>query len=236
MYQLRKVLAVALLVAVLSGLATSAALAQDPANGKVVWEEQLGCKNCHGDAGEGKWAGPLAGNTKTVQEWVDQVRNPRRNMPHFSDVNVSDAMIADVHAYLTSLPKVENFTPIDPGLPADAPQGQVLLVEKRCAACHSTTGAINGFIKRGELPTVEAVTMQVRTPRQYMPAFFPEQVSDAELALIADFMIQEVSAQMAPAALPQSGGDSAPNWPLWLLAIGGVAAITGLGLRRLLNS
>lgn len=232
MTRLRQLLTVAFLVVVISGLATSVALAQDPANGKVVWEEQLLCKNCHGDAGQGKWAGPLAGSTKTAQEWINQVRQPRRNMPHFSMANVSDQQIMDVHAYLASLPKVENFTPMDAGLPADAPEGQKLIVEKRCVACHSPTGPVGGFIKRGELPTLDAVMTQVRTPRNMMPMFAENQVSNDELGLITDFLVQEASAEIAPAALPQSGGSTPTNWPIiWLLA-GGAILVAGAALRR----
>ena len=130
-------------------------------------------------------AGPLAGSTKTAQEFIDQVRSPRRNMPSFSAEQISDQMITDIHAYVGSLPEVTDFTRPDAGLPADAPQGQVLLVEKRCIACHGDTGPINGFIERGETPTAERVINQLRTPFKNMPSFSPEQVSDAEAALIA---------------------------------------------------
>jgi mono/diheme cytochrome c family protein len=230
---LRKTLTLILAVVVLSGLTTSIVFAQDPDNGKLIWEEQTGCQRCHGPAAEGLWAGPLAGSTKTAQEFIDQVRSPRRNMPHFSAEQVSDQMIIDIHAYVSSLPPITDFTPADAGLPADAPQGQVLLVEKRCVACHGDTGPIMRFMDRGETPTAEAVIKQLRTPFKNMPAFFPEQVSDAEAGLIADFMAQEIAAQSAPAALPQSGSSLPAARPVGMLLIGGGLVLTGFIFRRL---
>ena len=233
MFNFRQLFLFVLTISILSVLTTSVALAQDPANGKVIWEEQAACQRCHGPEAQGLWAGPLAGSTKTAQEWIEQVRNPRRNMPHFSPEKVSDQMIIDMHAYVSSLPPVTDFTPNDAGLPADAPQGQMLLVEKRCVACHTTTGPINNFVKRGEAPTAEAVIKQLRTPFNNMPAFRPEQVSDEEATQIADFLAQEFAAQSPPPALPQSGGSGIPLvWPIALLLIGGGVVTAGVVLRR----
>ena len=229
---LHRTIVLILTVIILSGLTTSVAYAQDPDNGKLLWEEQTGCQRCHGPEAEGLWAGPLAGSTKTAQEWIDQVRNPRRNMPAYSAEQVSDEMIVDLHAYASSLAEVADFSRPDAGLPADAPAGQLLLAEKRCIACHGETGPIKGFIERGETPTAERVINQLRTPFRNMPAYSVDQVSDAEAAQIADFLAQQVSAQSAPAALPQSGGTLPAAWPVGLLLVGGGLALTGFVLRR----
>ena len=233
MTRVHRILVLVLAAGLLTIATTSTVLAQDPANGKLLWEEQTVCQRCHGPEAGGLWAGPLAGSTKTAQEWIDQVRNPRRSMPHFSAEKVTDQMITDMHAYVSSLSPVSGFTPQDAGLPADAPSGQMLLVEKRCVACHTTTGPINGFVQRAEAPTAEAVIKQLRTPRNNMPMFSPNQVSDAEASQIADFLAQEFAAQAPPPALPQSGDLPTVSWPLvWLLA-GGLLALIGVVLRRL---
>ena len=215
------------LVALTTSVALAAPPAQDPENGQVLWEENL-CKNCHGDAGEGMWAGPLAGSEKTADEWISQVRSPRRRMPSFFPEQVSDEMIVDMHAYLTTLTKPEDFAPEDAGLPADAPAGQQLMVEKRCVACHGTTGPIRGFESRGETPTTEAVLKQLRTPWQKMPMYTVEQVSDEEAALIAEFMASQVS---SPAELPDTGSPTASTWLVGLLLLGGALVLSGLALR-----
>jgi mono/diheme cytochrome c family protein len=244
-------------VAILTGLFTSVALAQDPDNGKVIWEEQSSCQRCHGAAAEGMWAGPVAGTERTIDEFTQQVRAPRRNMPAYTVEQISDEQLADVHAYLTTLTRPADFAPIDAGLPADAPVGQQLIVEKRCAACHSTEGPFNGFVERGETPTVEAIAMQVYTPRRNMPAYTTDQVSQEEIAQITDFLVQQVSAQMpaddaamaeeaapaaeaeaapadeAPATLPATGSSLPFDGPAALLIIGGLILVAGYSLRRL---
>jgi len=211
-------------------LATSVALAQDPANGKLLWEEQVRqCKSCHGEAGQGVWGPPLAGSEKDAQAWIMQVRSPRNRMPSFSTEQVSDEMIVDIQAYISSLPKPDSFTPMEADLPADAPQGQVLLVEKKCVACHGITGPVKRFVDRGEMPTVEAVVAQLRMPFKNMPSFSEAQVSDAEAALITDFLVSEVP----PESLPQSGGMVTYNVVL-LLLVGGALVMLGVTVRLLI--
>jgi mono/diheme cytochrome c family protein len=210
-------------------LTTGTVFAQDPDNGKLLWEEQVKqCQRCHGQAGEGAWAGPLAGSDKDAEAWITQVRTPRKRMPGFSPEQVSDEAIVDMQAYLASLPKPDGFTPPDAGLPDNAPAGQTLLVEKKCVACHGINGPIDGFTKRGETPTAERVIAQLRTPFKAMPSFNTEQVSDAEAGLIADFLVS----QMPPPSLPQSGGNST-NMVAVLLLVGGGLVVFGATLRRL---
>jgi mono/diheme cytochrome c family protein len=217
----------AMVLGLTAAMALAAPPAQNPDNGKAAWDQAL-CKNCHGAAGEGKWAGPLAGSEKTAEEFVAQVRSPRNRMPHFSPEKVSDQMVIDMHAYLTSLPKPAAFTPADAGLPADAPAGQQLIVEKRCVACHTTTGPIQGFIDRGETPTAQIVITQLRTPRNNMPMFAVEQVSDEEAGLIAEFLASQVS---QPPSLPATGSSGPSGWLLILPVLGGVLLLAGLALR-----
>ena len=221
------ILLLAALLAVTTSVSLAAPQSQDPAAGESAWAE-VGCKNCHGESGEGLWAGPLAGHEKTAEEWIEQVRNPRRNMPSLSTEQISDQVITDMHAYLTALPKPEGFSPQDAGLPADAPEGQQLMVAKRCVACHSTSGPINGFIQRGETPTVSAVVAQLRTPRRNMPSFSAAQVSDEEATLITEFLV----AQIAPPALPTAGGQPITSVMPWALAGTGLLLL-GLLWRRL---
>ena len=216
------------LLALTTSFALAAPPAQDPDNGKTLWEETL-CQKCHGASGEGMWAGPVAGSDKTAEEWIAQVRSPRNRMPSFSTQQASDEMIIDMHAYLTTLTKPESFAPADAGLSADAAAGQQLLVEKRCVACHGTTGPINGFEVRGETPTAEAVIKQLRTPRQNMPMFSVEQVSDEEAALVAEFMASQVS----PAALPETGSSVPSTMLVAGLLLGSVLLLAGLAFRSL---
>ena len=214
---------------------TSVAFAQDPDAGQEVWGE-TGCQRCHGAEGEGLWAGPLAGNEKTAEEWITQVRTPRRNMPAYSAQQMTDEQLINVHAYLTSLTKPDGFTPQQADVAEDAHPGQQLMVQKRCVACHSEMGPINGFIKRGEAPTVEGVLTQVRTPRSFMPSYTAEQVSDEEVASIVEFLNVEFDAAAeTPATLPETGQTNTTTvaWAWLLLGFGLMAGGLLLGKRVL---
>jgi len=225
-----KLFTVVLLVTALLVLATSVAFAQDPGNGQLLWQEQVRqCRSCHGEEGQGGWGAPLAGSEKDAQAWIAQVRTPRNRMPSFSTEQISDEMIIDMQAFVSSLPKPDSFTPMEADLPADAPEGQVLLVEKKCVACHGVTGPVNRFVDRGEMPTVEAVVTQLRTPFRNMPSFSEAQVSDAEAALITDFLVSQVP----PESLPQSGGTVIYNVIL-LLLVGGALVMLGATIRLLI--
>jgi mono/diheme cytochrome c family protein len=216
-----------LLLALTTPVALAAPREQDPVNGEQLWQDNL-CKNCHGEAGQGMWAGPLAGTDKTAEEFITQVRTPRRSMPAFTAEKVSDQAITDIHAYLTTLTRPDSFTPADAGLASDAPEGQQLLVAKRCVACHTTTGPVRGFLSRGETPTAAAVIAQLRTPANRMPTFGPEKVSDEEAGAIADFLALQVS---APTELPQSGAASSLTTSLALVILGSGLVLTALFMR-----
>lgn len=220
---MRKTLTVILATLVLVSLSTSIAFAQDPDNGKRIWEEEIWqCSRCHGANGEGVFGAPLAGTDKTADEFIAQVRTPRKRMPMFSEDQISDDQIRDIQAYMASLPEpaAPGFKQIE--LPEDAPEGQKLIVEKRCVACHTETGIEFTRFSKGEaIPSAEGVIAQLRMPFKNMPSFNEEQVSDAEAALIAEFQ----ASQTPPGDLPQSG-DAGPTRLPMTLAIAGLALLT----------
>ena len=230
-----KLVMVVITLLLLGGLSPTLAFAQDPDNGKVLWEEQVWqCQRCHGDQGQGVWARPLSNSTLTAQEWIAQVRTPRRFMPHFSEEQVSDEQITDIHAYITSLPApTGDFARMDPGLPADAPEAQMLIAQKNCIACHGETGPVKNFIDQGKTPTAENVIAQLRMPFRNMPSYTTDQVSDAEATIIADYLAEQVAAQGAPAQLPQAGGETTQPLPLIVLLLGSGLFVVGFILKRL---
>jgi mono/diheme cytochrome c family protein len=103
----------ALISSILIGAALVAsitALAADkPAN--VARGQQLylatGCYQCHGTSGEGGGnAGPrLAPGPIPYEGVVRQLRHPRARMPVYTDVVMPDRDVADIYAYLQSVPK-----------------------------------------------------------------------------------------------------------------------------------
>ena|SRR5580700_6072967 len=65
----------------------------------------IGCYECHGREGQGGGAGPrLAGRPITLQVLVMYVRHPSGAMPPYTSKVVSDAELADIHAFLKSIP------------------------------------------------------------------------------------------------------------------------------------
>jgi len=202
------------LALMLAGVVTGTALAQagDVARGRQLWETKL-CKNCHGANGEGGYAAPRAGDGKSLEDWLTQVRTPRSAMPAFSDTQVSDQDIADMHAYMQTLTAPASFTVkvFDTG--ANAPAGLVLAAQKRCTACHGDfTQTIQfRFVAQNRPVDAAAVVKQLRTPAQDMPHFSEAQVSDAQAGEIAAYLqtvAAKISAGARPAALPVSGGDN----------------------------
>ncbi len=86
------------------------ALAADK-SGNAARGKQLylttGCYQCHGTRGEGGGnAGPrLAPTPIPFEGLVLQLRHPRARMPIYTDVVMPDADVADIYAYLQSVPK-----------------------------------------------------------------------------------------------------------------------------------
>jgi mono/diheme cytochrome c family protein len=105
--------ALAALAAAVLGLTLSvAARAQDAPPGDVANGKRLylanGCFTCHGRAGQGgAYNGPAPALAKTqmpFEGFEGQVRNPANDMPAYPDALLSDHDIADIYAFVESLP------------------------------------------------------------------------------------------------------------------------------------
>ncbi len=67
---------------------------------------QKGCWQCHGTQGQGAVTGPrLAPEPKPFEALARFVRSSNRNMPPYREAVLSDADLADIYAYLQSVPK-----------------------------------------------------------------------------------------------------------------------------------
>ncbi len=73
-------------------------------NGKKFYTS-FGCYECHGRQGQGGSAGPrLAPRPIPLQVLTMYVRHPAGAMPPYTSKLVSDAQLADIHAFLKSIP------------------------------------------------------------------------------------------------------------------------------------
>jgi len=107
-----KRIAVAAVAAAAVAVGAAAARAQDAphgdaANGKRIYLAD-GCFTCHGRSGQGgAYNGPapiLAHTALPIDGFTGQLRNPSNDMPAYSTAVLSDKDIADIYAFVTSLP------------------------------------------------------------------------------------------------------------------------------------
>jgi mono/diheme cytochrome c family protein len=79
----------------------------DAGNGKRIFLKD-GCFTCHGRSGQGgSYNGPapiLAHTALPFDGFKGQIRNPSNDMPAFNDAVLSDKDIADIYAFVESLP------------------------------------------------------------------------------------------------------------------------------------
>lgn len=87
-----------------SGIASERATAARVAHGRRLYIAD-GCAECHGYNGQGT-IGPRLGPTPIPLDlFTRQMRNPRGVMPIYTSVVLSDPDLADIYAYLESVPQ-----------------------------------------------------------------------------------------------------------------------------------
>lgn len=74
--------------------------------GKALYNDAFMCYTCHGYSGQNGSGARLVPMKMTQPAFVAYVRNPSQpnRMPSFSTKVMSDAQLADVYAYIKSLP------------------------------------------------------------------------------------------------------------------------------------
>ena len=102
------------LVLIVTGLVFGqAALAAGSAEKGRTAFVRHGCWECHGFQGQGGVTGPrLAPNPLPLEAMSVFVRNTRGAMPPYQKAILSDADLADIHAWLQSLPKAPDYKSI----------------------------------------------------------------------------------------------------------------------------
>jgi mono/diheme cytochrome c family protein len=110
MSEFKAIAAAGLFAAAVLGAASAQAQdasAGDAAHGRLVFLKEA-CFTCHGRVGEGgAYNGPapvLAQTALPFEGFRAQIRNPVNDMPAYSDAVLSDKDIADVYAFVKSLP------------------------------------------------------------------------------------------------------------------------------------
>ena len=75
----------------------------DAANGKKIFAS-YGCYQCHGYEGQGGAGARLAPKPLSFDAFAKYVRHPSREMPPYTAKVVKDQELADIYAYLLSIP------------------------------------------------------------------------------------------------------------------------------------
>lgn len=134
-----------LVLLLLLGAATHRAVmvAQGPtplgrvADGKTAWATPLRCANCHGARGEGGYGPDLAGRGISFEAFRRAVRQPWGIMPAYAESQLTDQTLADMHAFLSSLPPAPKVGAKEYTAPPGAPIAQAYMIESYgCASCH----------------------------------------------------------------------------------------------------
>jgi mono/diheme cytochrome c family protein len=104
------------LAALAAGLAlgwlADAAVAASAEKGKTAYV-QHGCWGCHGFQGQGGVTGPkLAPEPLAVEAFTAFVRGSNRAMPPYQEAILSNEELADIHAYLQTIPKPADYKSI----------------------------------------------------------------------------------------------------------------------------
>jgi mono/diheme cytochrome c family protein len=93
-------------------LLSSGALAASAENGKAAFI-QHGCWQCHGTEGQGGQAGArLAPDPMPLETFTAFLRTSNRAMPPYPEAVLSNEDLADIHAYLQTIPKPADYKDI----------------------------------------------------------------------------------------------------------------------------
>jgi ubiquinol-cytochrome c reductase cytochrome c subunit len=107
-------------LAMILAVAAAQAPAGNAVKGKAVFTK-AGCYACHGAMGQGGPGGRIAPMTMQQPIFMNDVRNGKANpnadrnwsgMPPFSAKFLSDTELADIYAYLTSIPAPAKNIPL----------------------------------------------------------------------------------------------------------------------------
>ncbi len=100
------------LAATAAGVCSGSAVAGDAAKGKIAYVKN-GCYQCHGFMGQGGQAGSkLAPKPMPEEAFVNFVRTTNRAMPPYSEQILSNNDLADIYAYVASIPAGPDYKSI----------------------------------------------------------------------------------------------------------------------------
>ena len=97
---------------------TQAVPAGNAENGKKLFNT-VGCWMCHGYSGQGGTGSRIAPDPIALSAFIQYIRAPKGQMPPYTPKVLKDSDLADIHAYLKTIPKLPDpeSIPLLKGLP-----------------------------------------------------------------------------------------------------------------------
>ena len=170
----------------------------DVQRGATEWGR---CVNCHGPQAEGAFGPNLAGTGLAWTGFRKAVRQPWGIMPMFTERQKSDQALADIYAYLKTLPRATTLGDWHwRKAPATAPLGQRLYMNfAGCGQCHEPENKF-GRTWLGEYAkdvTFEYFKKQIyqhldKWPRGTMPIYSQDRLPEPVLREIYTWMVDEL--------------------------------------------
>ena len=187
--------AVLMLPFALAALPTQSVKPQGAGNadkGKPLFAS-AGCSNCHGDLAQGiSGVGPLITPPPfAVSEFINFVRHPSGAMRPYSNEQLSDEQLSDIHAYLRSLSSSSDFEIVEGKLTGNAEKGKQLFMRDGCYECHGNLGqGSNGYGPRiaPDPISVQGILNYIRKPSGNMPPYSAKIVSTQDVADIHAYL------------------------------------------------
>lgn len=168
----------------------AAAPAANVATGRKLYAS-AGCATCHGDLGRGGSGPPIVPLSLKLPAFVTFIRKPSDSMRPLSEKDVSDAHLADVHAFLASVRASSDAGTSAAPLIGNAENGKMLNVRDGCYECHGMLGQGGyGYGPRlGPDPiSLPAFMSYTRKPTGVMPAYSAKLASDQDVADIHAYL------------------------------------------------
>ena len=152
-------------------------------SGAEIWT-RAGCAGCHGPHGAGTAIAPaLAATSLELVPFTSAVRTARGAMPAYGVAALPDDVVAELHAYLASLPASSRPS-------GRAGVGSQRYEEVGCYSCHSNQGQGGTQGPRlGPRPARwDRFAWYVRHPSGQMPPYTEAVLSDQDLADVYAFL------------------------------------------------
>jgi mono/diheme cytochrome c family protein len=170
----------------------------DVRRGAAEW---VRCVNCHGPQAEGAFGPDLAGRDLTWAQFRKAVREPWGIMPMFTEGQKSDQALADILAYLKTLPPAARLGEWHwRKAPPTAPLGQQLYMNfAGCGQCHEPENKFGRMWlgERASEVTFDYFKKQIyqhldKWPKGTMPIYSPDRLPEPALREIYVWMVDEL--------------------------------------------